>query len=302
MNWNLEKAHWPHAWASRFLRVSPHQWHVQVMGPDKGQAPTLLLLHGAGASLHSFADLMDRLAPRFRLVAVDLPGHGFTTKGSSMRSSLDAVAEDLTKLLVKQDLLPDAIIGHSAGAAVGLELTTRLPTPPRGLVALNGAFAEFDGVAGWLFPMLAKMLALNPFTALVFANTTTPRSVRQLIEATGSELTEAQLGLYFRLVRDRAHVSGALAMMSRWDLRPLNRKMPNIDTPALLLTGARDKAVAPQVSIDAARKLPNATTRTLPALGHLMHEERPDLIAAEIEGFLAGLDLHPARSQTSRSA
>lgn len=292
MNWNLEKAHWPHAEASRFLRVSPHQWHVQV----KGQGPTLLLLHGAGASLHSFADLMDRLAPRYRLVAVDLPGHGFTTKGSSMRSGLEAVAEDLTALLTKHDLLPEAIIGHSAGAAVGLELLSRLPRPVQGIVTLNGAFAEFDGVAGWLFPMLAKMLALNPFTALIFANTTTPRSTAQLIEATGSELSEAQLNLYYRLVRDRAHVAGALAMMSRWDLRPLGRKMPSLTTPALLLTGARDKAVAPQVSAEAARKLPNAETRTLPALGHLMHEERPDMIAAEIEGFLATLPEQAAES------
>ncbi|WP_424966082.1 alpha/beta fold hydrolase BchO [Dinoroseobacter sp. S375] len=282
MNWDLEKRHWPHAEASRFLRVTPHQWHVQVMG----QGPTLLLLHGAGASLHSFADLMTALAPRYRVVAVDLPGHGFTTKGGSQRAGLAAVSTDLAALLRREDLLPQGIIGHSAGAAVGLDLIDKLPEPPRGFIALNGAFAEFDGVAGWLFPMLAKLLALNPFTSLVFANTTTPRSVAQLITATGSELSERQLMLYYRLVRDRAHVSGALAMMSQWDLRPLGKKMPGIDTPALLLTGARDKAVAPAVSEDAARKLPRAETRCLPHLGHLMHEERPDLIAAEITGFL----------------
>lgn len=286
MNWALEKTIWPHAHASRFLRVSPHQWHVQVMGTGK----TLLLLHGAGASLHSFADLMTTLAPQYRVVAVDLPGHGFTTKGGSSRSGLAAVATDLAAMLVKQDLLPDAIIGHSAGAAVGLDLVDRLPRRPEAVIALNGAFSEFDGVAGWLFPMLAKLLSLNPFTALIFSATTTPKSVAQLIGATGSELSAAQLNLYYRLVRDRAHVSGALAMMSQWDLRPLGLKMPKIDIPALLLTGERDKAVAPIVSQEAARKLPVAEVRTLPALGHLMHEERPDLIAKEIGAFLNGLD------------
>lgn len=291
MNWALEKANWPHAEASRFLRVSPHQWHVQVMGTGK----TLLLLHGAGASLHSFADLMTTLALHHRVVAVDLPGHGFTTKGGSSRSGLAAVATDLAAVLVKHDLVPDVIIGHSAGAAVGLDLVDRLPRRPEAVVALNGAFAEFDGVAGWLFPMLAKLLSLNPFTSLIFSATTTPKSVTQLIEATGSELSAAQLNLYYRLVRDRAHVSGALAMMSQWDLRPLGLKMPQIDIPALLLTGERDKAVAPTVSQDAARKLPRAETRMLPAIGHLMHEERPDLIAREIGAFLNGLDLPQTR-------
>jgi magnesium chelatase accessory protein len=285
VNWALEKTHWPHAEASQFLRVSPHQWHVQVMGQGK----TVLLLHGAGASLHSFADLMTLLAERYRVVAVDLPGHGFTTKGGSHRSGLAAVSRDLSALLVRHDLVPDVIVGHSAGAAVGLDLIAHLPRPPEAFVALNGAFAEFDGVAGWLFPVLAKLLSLNPFTALVFSATTTPRSVAQLIGATGSELSADQLRLYYRLVRDRAHVAGALAMMSQWDLRPLGRKMPGIAVPALLLTGARDKAVAPSVSDEAARKLPMAQTRTLPALGHLMHEERADLIVAEIDGFLDSL-------------
>lgn len=283
MNWDLEKAHWPHARHSRFVRSSPHQWHVQRMG----QGPCLLLLHGAAASLHSFAGLMPRLAADHEVVAVDLPGHGFTTKGSAMRSTLPSVAGDLAALLRREGLAPTAIIGHSAGAAVALDLAGQLDTPPRAIVALNGAFAEFDGVAGWLFPMLAKLLALNPFTSVFFAATTTPANVRQLITATGSELTDEQLNLYYRLIRDRGHVAGALAMMAQWDLRPLIRKLGRIETPVLMLTGARDKAVAPSVSRDAAARMPQARWHDLPALGHLMHEERPDLVAEEILSFIA---------------
>lgn len=282
MNWDLEKAHWPHAGSSRFVRSTPHQWHVQRMGQGK----QLLLLHGAAASLHSFADLMPRLAETYEVIAVDLPGHGFTTKGSAMRSNLPAVAKDLAALFAREDIRPEAIVGHSAGAAVALELLDNLETAPKRVVALNGAFAEFDGVAGWLFPMLAKLLALNPFTSVFFAATTTPSNVRQLIAATGSELSEDQLKLYYRLIRDRAHVAGALAMMAQWDLRPLIRRLGQIDVPVLMLTGARDKAVSPSVSRDAAARMPNAVWRDLPALGHLMHEERPDVIAQQVLEFL----------------
>jgi magnesium chelatase accessory protein len=282
MNWDLEKTRWPNARQSRFVRCTPHQWHVQRMG----QGPSLLLLHGAAASLHSFSDLMQRLAERYDVIAVDLPGHGFTTKGSAMRSTLPAVASDLAAMLHRENIRPEAIIGHSAGAAVALELNEKLDPSPASVIALNGAFAEFDGVAGWLFPMLAKLLAINPFTSLFFAATTTPANVRQLIEATGSELSDEQLRLYYRLIRDRAHVSGALAMMAQWDLRPLVARLDRIDVPTLMLTGARDKAVAPSVSRDAAARMPSARWKNLPSLGHLMHEERPDLIAQEIEAFL----------------
>ncbi|MEM8580267.1 MAG: alpha/beta fold hydrolase BchO [Pseudomonadota bacterium] len=282
MNWDLEKLNWPHAGHSRFVRSVPHQWHVQKMG----QGPCVLLLHGAAASLHSFADLMPRLADDYTVLAVDLPGHGFTTKGSVMRSNLPSVARDLATMLHKEAIAPVAIVGHSAGAAVALELAHHLDPAPKSIVALNGAFAEFNGIAGWLFPMLAKMLALNPFTSVFFSATTTPANVRQLIEATGSELTDAQLGLYFRLIRDRAHVAGTLAMMAQWDLRPLIRRLPEIEVPTLMLTGARDKAVSPTVSRDAAARMPHARWENLPALGHLMHEERPDVIANHITAFL----------------
>ncbi len=291
MNWDLEKPHWPHAAHSRFVRSAPHQWHVQQMG----EGPCLLLLHGAAASLHSFADLIPRLAQHYTVVAVDLPGHGFTTKGSAMRSTLLAVASDLAEMLLREGIQPEAIIGHSAGAAVALELAGRLEPTPRAVVALNGAFAEFDGIAGWLFPMLAKLLALNPFTSVFFSATTTPANVRQLIEATGSELTDSQLRLYYRLIRDRAHVAGALAMMAQWDLRPLIRTLPEIEVPTLMLTGARDKAVSPAVSRDAAARMPHARWHSLPALGHLMHEERPDVIADHITEFLRDPSAEPAR-------
>jgi len=282
MNWDLEKARWPHADHSRFVRARPHQWHVQSMG----RGPDILLLHGAAASAHSYADLMPLLATRFRVTAVDLPGHGFTTKGGTLRSGLSAVAQDLALLLAQEGLHPMAIVGHSAGGAVALELIPHLPRAPRALITLNGAFAEFDGVAGWLFPMLAKLLALNPFTSLLFAATTTPANVRALIAATGSELSDAQLERYFRLIRNRSHVSGALAMMAQWDLRPLIARLGRLAVPTLMLTGARDRAVAPEVSRDAAARMPNALWRNLPGLGHLMHEERPDLIAAELLSFL----------------
>jgi magnesium chelatase accessory protein len=73
---------WPHRTASRFVSAGGIEWHVQVMG----KGPCALLLHGTGASTHSFRDLAPALAPDFSVIAVDLPGHGFTGTPPSRRA------------------------------------------------------------------------------------------------------------------------------------------------------------------------------------------------------------------------
>lgn len=282
MNWTEEEASWPNAAHSRFRNHGPHDWHLQEVGPR--DAPTILLLHGAGASSHSFATLLPRLAEKYRVIALDMPGHGFTKRGPVARLRLPHVARDIAALLVAEGATPDLVIGHSAGAAVALELTKHLPI--KGIVALNGALSAFQGIAGWLFPALAKVLALNPFTAFFFARTASQKSVAQMIEATGSKLTDAQLRPYFRLVRDRNHVDGTLSMMSQWDLRPLMARLPEIETPVLVVSGQLDGAVSPSTGKTAAKHLAHSQYMVIPKLGHLMHEEDPQLILARIAPFM----------------
>jgi magnesium chelatase accessory protein len=286
LDWQRAGADWPNADASRFVSCRPHRWHLQEMGPEG--APVLLLLHGAGGATHSWRDLMPELARDFRVVAVDLPGQGFSQAGSRMRLGLAPMAEDIAALLAQEGIAPAALIGHSAGGALALWLAGVLPVPPRAVVGINAALGKFRGMAGWLFPLMARMLALNPFTAPLFARTaSTGASARALIRSTGSEIDDRGLGLYRRLLADSAHVDGTLAMMAQWDLDPLIARLPEIGVPVLLLTGGRDGAVPPTVSRDAAARMPAAEWLNDPAHGHLMHEEAPAGTAATIRAFLA---------------
>ncbi len=282
MNWAAEKAEWPLAETSLFVRSGPHKWHVQTQGSrDK---PTILLIHGTGASGHSWSGLIPLLATDYHVISFDLPGHGFSKRGGTRRAQLPTIAYDLSILMHDMDLSPALVIGHSAGAAIALELTQHIPV--QGIVGLNSALSEFQGVAGWLFPALAKFLALNPLTALVFAKTATPRNVASMIKATGSDLSPKLLRPYFRLVRDRAHVDGVLNMMADWDLSALVQNMPQIDVPVLLLAGSADGTVSPDTSAIAAKRLCRARVQFLPRRGHLMHEEDPVEILALIAPFL----------------
>lgn len=246
----------------------------------------MLLLHGTGGASHSWRDIAPVLAERYRVVVPDLPGHGFTRLGALQRSSPDLMAEDVSHLMAKLDVSPAAVIGHSAGGALAVRLAQRPGTTVRGVIGLNAALENFQGAAGWLFPMMAKGLALNPFAAPAIARLARPAQVDRLIAATGSRLDALGLALYRACISDTRHVDGTLTMMAQWRLSAMEATLPATDLPVLLLAADNDRAVSPQTAIRAAARLPNASAHRLSGLGHLAHEEAPETIVPHLLSFL----------------
>lgn len=283
MDWAREGPSWPLAELSRFVPSAPHVWHLQEAGEA---GPRLLLLHGAGASTHSWRRLIPDLAQDFRVTALDLPGQGFTRCGSRLRCGLDEMATDIAALLAAEDRRPDIIVGHSAGAAIALRLAEILDPPPAGIVAINAALSRFPGVAGVLFPMMAKMLAVNPLVAGLFARIGASRTqAAALLRSTGGPVAAEDIELYRRLIGDSGHVDATLSMMARWNVDGLAARLPGVATPVLFITGGKDGAVAPRISAEAAARMPAAREVRLPALGHLAHEQAPAEVAALIRDF-----------------
>ena len=266
---------WPNRTASRYVVARRMRWHVQRMG----SGPVLLLLHGAGAATHSWRALMPLLARHFDVVAPDLPGHGFTDRAESGRQSLAGMSLDLQRLLREIDASPQIVVGHSAGAAILARMCMDGAVTPRLLVSLNGALLPFEGLAGHLFPPMAKLLFLNPLTPRFFAWTADRGAVTRLLHGTGSVIDAAGIDFYARLLANPAHVAGALAMMAHWDLDGLQRDLGGLRTPTTLLVGTQDRAVPPRSAEILASRIPAATLVRLRGLGHLAHEEKPDLVA-----------------------
>ncbi|RAP43084.1 magnesium chelatase [Rhodovulum viride] len=283
MDWTRDGKDWPNREFSRFVRHRPHYWHLQVAG----DGPVVLLIHGTGGATHSWRDVLPILAERYRVVALDLPGQGFTKLGARQRCGLDAMSRDISALLDGEGLLPDALVGHSAGAAIALRMVRDLKRPPKALVGLNAALESFKGPAGFVFPMMARMMALNPFSASEISRWLgTAAGVEYMIAGIGSELSPEGLALYRRLVADRHHTDATLAMVAQWSLDGLQHDLPSIDVPTLLIVGEDDRAVPVSGSVRAAARLPQAELARFPGLGHLAHEEAPEAVTARIEAFL----------------
>jgi len=272
---------WPHRDTSRRIACRPHLWHVQEMG----SGPLVLLLHGAGGATHSWRHLMPRL-PGYRVVALDLPGQGFTRMGSRRRSGVEAMAEDIAALCVAEGWVPHAVIGHSAGGALALRLAEVVPVGR--VVGINAALGSFDGAAGWLFPLMAKLLAATPMVPQLFSRLSgTPDRVEALLASTGSRIDADGRAQYLRLLRTPSHVDSTLLMMAQWKLDDLVSRLPSITARVLLITGAKDATVSPGVSERAAGRIPGAVWVNLPGLGHLAQEEDAAAVAAVVLPFLA---------------
>lgn len=283
LDWNRDGLIWPHRDASRFVEVAGKCWHVQRMG----SGPPLLLLHGTGASVHSWRGLMPLLAQHYDVIACDLPRHAFTTGHTAYAMSLPAMAREIAGLLRALDVAPQAIIGHSAGAAIALQLALdHGHTGP--IVGLSAALRPFPGALAQIFPAVAKALFVNPLVPRIFTGSIdlVGGAEKFLWRSTHSRIDAQGIACYAKLLKASGHAGGALAMMANWDLPALRQRMSAVRNPVLLLHGANDPAIPPDWARDAASWLADARLDLLPHLGHLAHEEAPEIAAERIAAFL----------------
>ena len=267
---------WPNKSASRFLSVRDYKWHFQLIGAGK---PTVLLIHGTGASTHSWAPIIQYLSDHCQILVLDLPGHGFSGIPPFGRSTLDAITDGVTQLLTDLNLTPSHIVGHSAGAAIAVQLAARtmISTP---VTCINAAFGNFSGMAGIMFPYIAKLAAIAPFSSSFIAQMAQDTNrVGNLMDSTGSKLSADQLRGYQFLFQRKQHVQGTLQLMADWNLDSFLSKLTLVQNQIQFATGKNDLTVPPSVSQDWAQRIKTAKIIEYEGYGHLIHEEAPEIIA-----------------------
>lgn len=275
---------WPFRNLARPVHAAGHDWWVLDSGTPSDTRPVILLLHGAGGSSHSFRHMIPELSG-YRLIVPDLPGQGLTRTRPGARFGLEPMTNDIAALCAAMSIAPDWIIGHSAGAAIALNLTESMPL--RGVVGINAALGKFDGAAGVLFPLLARALAALPLVPqAVSALWGNPATVNRLLASTGSQIDPAGRAQYLALVRRSAHVTGTLGMMAAWQLDGLLSRLPQLETPVLLLVAENDGTVPARISRDAATKMAKAELHAMRDGGHLVHEVNAAGVGATIRVFL----------------
>lgn len=287
LSWEQHRAHWPLSEHSQFVNAAGLRWHVQTVG----DGPLLLMLHGLGASTHSWRGMAPLLAAHYRVMLIDLPGHAFSSTPSAHAAGLPDMAQALHGLMTQLQTWPSVVVGHSAGATLAARWLLNHPDRPAPhLVAFNPAWLPLSGAAHWLFPLSAKLISLNPLSAWLFAKAMQQESlVGKILKSTGSHLAAEDAACYKLLMQSPSHVQGVLQMMLHHDLGSLPQQLAELKSRVLILAAENDQAVPHDHAVTAQQRIPGAALLSLQGLGHLAHEENPPLCAQMVLQWLKGL-------------
>ncbi|WP_166173081.1 alpha/beta fold hydrolase [Rubrobacter tropicus] len=255
---------------------------VSLRHEVEGEGETVLLLHPVGLDLTWCGPLAERLRPHFRVLRVDLRGHG----GSPVPPGpwrIEDLAADVHALLGATRLGPAHVVGLLLGGMVAQVLAIDHPDDVRSLV-LSGTACTFA-------PSVREALAARGAAA---EDCGMQAVVRPTLERwftpgfLGSELVER---CRQRLLSD--NVAGWAATwraISVFDALP---RLREISVPSLVAAGSVDTSTPPEVARTIAEAIPGATLHTMPGAPHMAPFERPDLFDPLVLTFLRGLKTRP---------
>ena len=257
---------------------------VDIHYVDKGQGPAVVLIHGLGGCLYNFRYNIAALSERFRVVALDLKGFGYSDRPRDADYSQTAQAELVAGFMERLGVRRAAVLGHSLGGAIALRLASLFPERVDRLILVASA------PAARLVPPLGGV-ALRPILRLGTALVLHQPGLREAVLRSGfydpSFVTAEMLEEVRRFSRIRGSAEAIVRVLvdSARD-EPLH--LARIRQPTLLLWGEGDRAMGLRIARRFLAQLPDARLRVIERARHMVVEERADESNAAILSFLQG--------------
>lgn len=266
--------------AAQFVQVGDQLVHVEQAGTGE----PVVLLHGFGASSYSWRKVMPGLAGGLRVVAIDLNGFGYTERPRARaRYTREAQAKLVLDTLDALGIARAHVIGHSYGGGLTLYLAQEHPERFRTMVLVDSSAPTYAN------DRRSRATAFRPLTGLFVRTLALRRSAvrKGLLHSVYDhrlvtpELVEAY---YDRLVIEGAADAfyGLTAPAPAGD----TVRLETIAVPALVVWGAHDELIAPEVGRRAAARLPHAEFVLFANSGHLPMEEEPEAFLRAVLPFL----------------
>ena len=272
--------------ASRFVTIDGMPVHYRDEGKRVDTLPPLVLVHGTGASLHTWEGWVDALEDNYRIIRFDLPAYGLTGPNRTGDYSLEYYAGFTLELLDSLGVDTCILGGNSLGGAVAWRTALVAPGRVAGLLLVDAAGYPSAPRRRPLAFRLADWPLLRSLLRYVTPRSVIERSVRN-VYADESRVSEQLIDRYYDLARRPGNRQAFLDRMEgRKRKSDAYQRIPSIEAPALILWGAQDALIPVAAAKRFQQDLPNNRLVVLDGLGHVPMEEAPERTVEVVESFL----------------
>lgn len=251
---------------------------------EAGMGEPLLLIHSIGQSLYTWRGLFDLLSSRYRVIAMDLPGFGYSDRPDNFGFAVEDYAEVIGRFMDALDIESAHIVGFSMGGGYAMRFALQYPERVGRLVLLSPGSVTNE------MPLMVRMID-NPVFGLVASMLYNLGSVEKLLNDAVFDLTNITQDVvqeYYRPIADSVTRRCIRKSLQYFDDEGIVARLRELSVPVLILNGGEDKWHEPS---SAAMELYHSAIRdcgysVIRNAGHLMHEEKPERVSAAIFEFI----------------
>jgi pimeloyl-ACP methyl ester carboxylesterase len=255
--------------SSSFISIDGINVHYRDVG--KGEA--IILIHGTGASLHTWEKWIDILSPGYRVISFDLPGFGLTGPDPNHNYQISRYTAILDSLMVKLKVDSFHIAGNSLGGLVAWHYTTQFPKKILTLNLIDAAGLPQPGKKPPFIFQLAKLPVLSTLLQKV-----TPKSIieKSMLDVYKNDqlVTEKLIDRYFELSLREGNRTAFVKRMSQLNEKLVVSDLKNITVPVLIQWGKDDRWIPLANAFEFQKLIPNAELIIYDS-GHVPMEENP---------------------------
>ncbi len=274
------------------IEVAGGTLHIVDIGPRDGAGPPIVMIHGASSNLEVMRQpLGDMLAANHRVILLDRPGHGWSTRASAADSTPAIQGRMIDEALEKLGITQAIFVVHSWSGALGTLMALDYPSRVAGLVMLAPVAYPWPGGVGRynkliaapvIGPLLAYTITLplgfflaEPGARGVFLPQLMPDG---FVSDTATPL----------LLRPREFIANARDLVTlKQAVREQAPRYADIKAPVVVIAGEADKTVSTNIhSRPFVNAVANATLTVLPGVGHMVQNAVPELVVREIDAML----------------
>ena len=271
---------------STFIDIDGMQLHIRDEGPANAEH-TIVLIHGTGASLHTWGEWAHTLSEHYRVIRFDLPAFGLTGPEPENNYTIERYVDVVIKVLDARNVERATLAGNSLGGYIAWATAVLHKERVSKLVLIDASGYPYEAESVPLAFKVSQSKVAKTLLHNFLPKWLVERSVKN-VYGNPESVTEDTIQRYYELTQREGNRAALAQRFVQTQPGPLASDIPDINIPVLILWGAKDKLIPVKFAHRFHRELADSELIIFASLGHVPHEEAPQQTIEPVIDFLRG--------------